>query len=175
MNFQDNATRKTGAISYLLYTSFGDEHQQHRPAREIRQRQAGLFPADRAQVEQRRLRQRDLQDRGVPRHGRLGQRRPELLHSHQRRNDGIAIDKSLRDQAELERRRVQGRLSGACRLAARLRLRLAGSARCRGGGARGRRRRSRRSAGWTAARPAAPTARRRPAPVVLSRNGKDFT
>ena len=23
MNFQDNATRKTGAISYLLYTSFG--------------------------------------------------------------------------------------------------------------------------------------------------------
>ena len=45
-NFEDNATRKTGAISYLLYTSFGVSSNNAIEKREIRQRQAGVFPAD---------------------------------------------------------------------------------------------------------------------------------
>ena len=52
-NYQDNATRKTGAISHLLYTSFGASYQQCRREREVRQRQAGVLPADGAQVGQR--------------------------------------------------------------------------------------------------------------------------
>ena len=46
VNFQDNATRKTGAISYLLYTSFGMSSNNTVAAREIHQRQAGVFPTD---------------------------------------------------------------------------------------------------------------------------------
>ncbi len=45
-NYEDNATRKTGAISYLLFTQLRGQHQQRHRAREIRQRQAGVFPAD---------------------------------------------------------------------------------------------------------------------------------
>ncbi len=46
VNYQDNATRKTGAISYLLFTSFGMSSNNTVRAREIHQRQAGVFPAD---------------------------------------------------------------------------------------------------------------------------------
>jgi cell migration-inducing and hyaluronan-binding protein len=58
-NYEDNATRKTGAISNLLFSSFGRQHQQRLRAREIRQRQAGVFPADgeQQQVGQRQWRQ----------------------------------------------------------------------------------------------------------------------
>ena len=75
MNFQDNATRKTGAISYLLYHQLRSQLQQRRRAREIRQRQAGVFPADGASSGATMTTAvAGLQDRGVPRHGRLGRR-----------------------------------------------------------------------------------------------------
>ena len=46
VNYQDNATRKTGAISYLMFTSFGMSSNNTVCALEIHQRQAGVFPAD---------------------------------------------------------------------------------------------------------------------------------
>ena len=46
VNYEDNATRKTGAISYLMYTSFGVSPENSVEHREIRQRQAGVFPTD---------------------------------------------------------------------------------------------------------------------------------
>ena len=45
-NYEDNATRKTGAISNLLFSSFGVSTNNAVRALEIRQRQAGVFPAD---------------------------------------------------------------------------------------------------------------------------------
>ena len=80
VNYQDNATRKTGAISYLLFTSFGMSSNNTVSALEIHQRQAGVFPADRQQVEQRRLRQYGLQDLGVQRQGRHHHRCLQFLH-----------------------------------------------------------------------------------------------
>jgi hypothetical protein len=109
VNFQDNATRKTGAISYLLYTSFGMSTNNTVQARAVRQRQAGLFPADRAQVEQRRLRQRELPDRGVQRRRRHGHRRPERVRSHQRRTQRDRHRPLVRGQAGVERGSVHGR------------------------------------------------------------------
>ena len=44
VNFQDNATRKSGAISYLLYTELWDQLQQLRRKSDLRKRQAGVFP-----------------------------------------------------------------------------------------------------------------------------------
>ncbi len=85
VNFEDNATRKTGRDLLPAVHQLRHEHEQHHPACEIHRCQAGLFPADRAQVEQRRLRQSDLQDLGVQGCGRLGRRRPQLLHPDQRR------------------------------------------------------------------------------------------
>ena len=46
VNFQDNATRKSGAISVPAVYQLRSQLQQRRRAREIRQRQAGVFPAD---------------------------------------------------------------------------------------------------------------------------------
>ena len=45
VNFQDNATRKSGAISYLLYTSFPISTNNDVEA-DIRKCQAGVFPTD---------------------------------------------------------------------------------------------------------------------------------
>ena len=53
VNFQDNATRKTGALSCLMFTSAGVTYRKLHQGREIHQRQAGVFPADGAQVRQR--------------------------------------------------------------------------------------------------------------------------
>ncbi len=83
-----------------------NELQQHRVTLEIHQRQAGVFPADRQQVEQRRLRQYGLQDLGVQRQGRHHHRCPQFLHRNERRN---RHRRSLRGQAHLERRGVHGR------------------------------------------------------------------
>ncbi len=49
-NFEDNATRKTGAISHLLFTSFGASLQQCHREGEVHQRQAGVLPADGEEV-----------------------------------------------------------------------------------------------------------------------------
>ena len=45
-NYEDNATRKTGAISHLLYTSFGASSNNAIENAEVHQRQAGVLPAD---------------------------------------------------------------------------------------------------------------------------------
>ena len=44
VNFQDNDRRKTGALSFLLFTSAGLSTGSTHQRCEIRQRQAGLFP-----------------------------------------------------------------------------------------------------------------------------------
>ncbi len=46
VNYQDNATRKSGAISYLLYTSFGISTNNSVEKADIRKRQAGVFPTE---------------------------------------------------------------------------------------------------------------------------------
>ena len=52
MNYQDNATRKTGAISYLLFTSFGmSSNNTVQRSKFINAKP--VLPADRQQVEQR--------------------------------------------------------------------------------------------------------------------------
>jgi cell migration-inducing and hyaluronan-binding protein len=48
VNYQDNATRKSGALSYLLYTSFGISSNNSSRKTDLRKRQAGVFPTDRA-------------------------------------------------------------------------------------------------------------------------------
>ena len=103
VNYQDNATRKTGAISYLMFTSFGMSSNNTVSALEIHQRQAGVFPADRQPVEQRRLRQYGLQDLGVQGQGRHHHRCPQFHHRQRHRN---RRRQSLRGQAHLERRGV---------------------------------------------------------------------
>ena len=50
VNFQDNERRKTGALSFLLFTSAGLSTGSTDQRCEIRQRQAGLFPEIRYQV-----------------------------------------------------------------------------------------------------------------------------
>ena len=92
VNYEDNATRKTGAISYLLFTSFGMSSNNTVSALEIHQRQAGVFPADRQPVEQRRLRQYGLQDLGVQRQGRHHHRCRQFLH--RQRHGGIDVDEA---------------------------------------------------------------------------------
>ena len=92
VNYEDNATRKTGAISYLLFTSFGMSSNNTVSALEIHQRQAGVFPADRQPVEQRRLRQYGLQDLGVQRQGRHHHRCRQFLHRHA--HGGIDVDEA---------------------------------------------------------------------------------
>ena len=67
-----------------VYQLRGQHRKRHR-AREIHQRQAGVFPADGAQVGQRQFERCGLEGRGVPRQGRLGRRYPRFLHPHQRR------------------------------------------------------------------------------------------
>ena len=84
-NFEDNATRKTGALSYLHVHQLRGQLQQHHREGEIRERQAGVFPADGAQVGQRQRKQSGLEDRGDPRQGRLARRWSQCLHSHPRR------------------------------------------------------------------------------------------
>jgi cell migration-inducing and hyaluronan-binding protein len=84
-NYEDNATRKTGALSYLMYTSAGRQYRKRHRAREIRQRQAGVFPADGAEVGQRQFERCGLEGLSDPRQGRFGRRRPQFLHSPQRR------------------------------------------------------------------------------------------
>ncbi len=52
VNFQDNELRKTGALSFLLFTSAGLSTGSSDQRCEIRQRQAGLFPEIRYPVRQ---------------------------------------------------------------------------------------------------------------------------
>ena len=66
VNFEPNATRDAGAISYLMFTSFGMSTENSVEGAEIRQRQAGRFPAGRAPLGVRFRRQRRLAERGDP-------------------------------------------------------------------------------------------------------------
>ena len=60
VNFKDNATRKTGAISYLLYTSFGMSSNNTVQRAKFINAKPVYFPPIEPSVEQRRLRQWDL-------------------------------------------------------------------------------------------------------------------
>ncbi len=66
VNFKDNDTRKTGAMSYLLFTSFGMSVENSVEGAKFVTRQAGLFPSEGAKVGQRFRNQRRLSDRGDP-------------------------------------------------------------------------------------------------------------
>ncbi len=51
-NFEDNATRKASAISYLMYTSFGISTENTVEGLKFEKGQARLFPAGRSEVGQ---------------------------------------------------------------------------------------------------------------------------
>ncbi len=80
-NFEDNATRKTGATLLPAVHQLRRQLQQLHREGEVRERQAGVLPADDGQrpVGQRQWQQLGLQDRGDPRQGRLAGRRPQCL------------------------------------------------------------------------------------------------
>ncbi len=114
-NYEDNATRKTRRDLQPAVQQLRRQHQQ-RPSSsaEVRERQAGVLPADgeQRQVGQRQWRQHFVQDRGVhrTRTARRGGGPNSYVIIHDGVNDSIAVDTTgLRDQAHLERRGVQGR------------------------------------------------------------------
>ena len=86
-NFEDNATRKTGAISYLLFTSFGVSSNNTIESVKFVNAKPAYFPpmAGNGKWANDNGRQPGLEDRGVPRQGRLARRWPQCLHSHPRR------------------------------------------------------------------------------------------
>ena len=51
-NYEDNATRKTGAISYLMYTSAGVSTENSIEGAGIHSCEAGVLPADGEEVGQ---------------------------------------------------------------------------------------------------------------------------
>jgi cell migration-inducing and hyaluronan-binding protein len=106
VNYQDNATRKTGAISYLLFTSFGMSSNNTVEARN------SLTPSLRTSRRWNTSGATMITAGGSYRrsvfHDKdgFGWRCPRFLHRHQRRNH---TRRSLRDEAHLERLSVQGR------------------------------------------------------------------
>ena len=106
VNYQDNATRKTGAISYLLFTSFGISSNNTVQRAKFVNAKPVYFPPMEKKWSNDDYGNASLEDRGVQRQGRLGRRCSKFLHRHQRRNRNR---RSLRGEAHLERCRVQGR------------------------------------------------------------------
>ena len=84
-NFEDNATRKTGALSYLMYTSAGVSTENAIEGVKFVNAKPVYFPPMERKWGNDNLKQCGLEGRGDPRQGRLGRRRPEFLHSPQRR------------------------------------------------------------------------------------------
>ena len=107
VNYQDNATRKTGAISYLLFTSFGMSTNNTVERAKFVNAKPVYFPPMEHKWSNDDYGKYGLQDCGVQRQGRLHHRGPQFLHRHQHRNR--THRRSLRGQAHLERCRVQGR------------------------------------------------------------------
>ena len=86
-NFEDNATRKTGALSYLLYTSFGVSTNNSIERVKFVNAKPVYFPPmeGNAKWANDNGNSVGLEDRGDPRQGRLARRWSQFLHSHQRR------------------------------------------------------------------------------------------
>ena len=105
MNYVPNELRACGRALLPAVHQLRDEHLELGQGREIRQRQAGQLPADAAPLGVRLRTQCRLQERGVPRPGRLGQRVPIPASS----STTESRRRSLRGQAELECGRLQGR------------------------------------------------------------------
>ncbi len=189
-NFKDNATRKTGAISYLLYTSFGVSTENSIEDVEIHQRQAGVFPADGAQVGQRQFAGSAAWKTAVihDKDGSVGGVPNSYILINDGVNDSIAADaEDCEIKPDLERRGVQGRYRtpGCWRPRRFRRFRRPSSWRtpCRRTRPSGRSRSSRSWRhqsqhcrwSWRARRTVWWTPGTSPPPVVLSRNGKDYT
>ena len=110
VNFEDNATRKTGAISYLLYTSFGVssnntvEHVKFVNAKPVyfppMERKWGNDNGGSTAYKTAVIRDKD---------GSFGGGPNSYILINDGVNDSIAADAGLRDQAHLERCGVQGR------------------------------------------------------------------
>ena len=84
-NYQDNATRKTGAISYLMYTSAGVSTENAIERAKFVNAKPVYFPPMERKWANDNLNGVGLEGRGDPRQGRLGRRYPQFLHSPQRR------------------------------------------------------------------------------------------
>ncbi len=187
-NFEDNATRKTGALSYLLFTSFGVSSNNAIEKVKFENAKPVYFPPMERKWANDNWQQVGLENRGDPRHGRFARRWSECLHSHQRRRERQHRNRpdGLRDQAHLERRGVQGRCRTPGVLARRWcspgeavvpaqvlvrrrsRCRSRAQHRCPGPGGRSWQAGPGARAGAAGAAPAQP-------PIVLSRNGRNYS
>ncbi len=195
VNFEDNATRKTGALSYLLFTSFGVSSNNAIEQREIRatpsrciSRRWRATPSGPTTMETARPRR---PRRSATRTARSAAGPNAYVLINDGVNDSIATDaQACEIKPDLERCGVQGR----CRAPECWRPGGGGGF----GGARSRRRSPavlaagapgaapvlallravlrRPGAGAPGARPVAVAGARLPQPpVILSRNGKDYT
>ena len=120
-NFEDNATRKTGALSYLLFTSFGVSSNNTIEKVKFENAKPVYFPPMQGNAKwandngnSQAWKTAVIRDKD----GSLG-RWSQCLHSHQRRRQRQHRNRptSLRDQAHVERCGVQGRCRtpGVCR------------------------------------------------------------
>ena len=108
VNYQDNDLRKTGALSWLMFTSSGVTTGSTISGAKYINAKPVYFP----KIDQ--IRQRQPGWRGPdpvdPRPGRLDDGHPDshiILHDGE--NDSVVTDEHLRDPADLERFRVHGR------------------------------------------------------------------
>ncbi len=111
-NYEDNATRKTGALSYLLYTSFGvSSNNAIEKVKFVNAKPVYFPPMERKWGNDNWQPARPGRPRrSSDKDGSLGGG-PRFLRAHPRRRERQHRDRraGLRDQAHLERRRVQGR------------------------------------------------------------------
>ena len=84
VNYQDNATRKTGAISYLLFTSFGMSSNNTVQRAKFINAKPVYFPPMENRWSNDDYGNAELQDLGVQRQGRHGHRCPQFLHRQHR-------------------------------------------------------------------------------------------
>ena len=109
VNYQDNARRRAGALSWLLYTSSGVTTTNTIKGAKFVNAKPVDFPKIDPAIRQRQPGWRGLADRGDPRPGRLGRWHPQLLYPDPRRRERQRRHRRhLQDSAHLERRRVCG-------------------------------------------------------------------
>ena len=84
-NYEDNATRKTGALSYLMYTSAGVSTENAIERAKFVNAKPVYFPPMERKWGNDNLNGVAWKAVGDPRQGRLGRRCPQFLHPHPRR------------------------------------------------------------------------------------------
>ena len=92
VNYEDNATRKAGALSYLLYTSFGMSTENSVEGVKFVNAKPVYFPPMERKWGNDNGSGAGWSDRGVQGQGRLGRRRSQFLHRHQQRHRRRAMD-----------------------------------------------------------------------------------